>query len=65
MNKTRIVVEFEKKELTYLIDYLLEELRVWTEKGFESREEERQFQRTSDIVCRLRKAVGQNEAIFL
>ena len=65
MSKTTLTVEFEKEELSYLIDYLVEDLRVWSEKGFESREEKEQFQRTISAVSKLREAMGENITLFL
>ena len=65
MSKTTIMVEFEKEELSYLTDYLVEDLRVWSEKGFESREEKEQFQRTISVVSKLREAMGENTTLFI
>ena len=39
MSETSITVEFGKEELSFLIDFLVEDIRVWSEKGFESGEE--------------------------
>ena len=64
MSKT-IAAKFEKEELSYLIDYFLEDLRVWSEKGFESKGEEESFQRIISIVCKLCEANGEKEVIFI
>jgi len=64
MGKTTVAVELEREDLSYLIDYILEDLRAWSEKGFESGEEG-QFQRIVSIVSKLRDAVGENEIIFI
>lgn len=64
MSKT-VVVKFEQKEISCLIDHLLEDLRVWSEKGFESKEEEESFQRIVYIVSKLREANKENEVISI
>jgi len=64
MSKT-IAVKLEKEELSYLIDYLLGDLRVWSEKGFESRGEEESFQHIISVVNKLREANGENAVIFV
>jgi len=64
MSKT-VVVRFEQKEISCLIDYLLEDLRVWSEKDFESKEEEESFQRMACIVSKLREANEENELISI
>jgi len=65
MNKTAVTVEFGKEELSYLVNYLVEDLRVWSEKGFESREEKKQFQRIVSVVSKLREAIGETTTLFL
>jgi hypothetical protein len=65
MSKTTLTVEFRKEELLYIIDYLVEDLRVWSEKGFESREEKEQFQRIVSVLCKLREAMGEIATLFL
>jgi len=65
MSRTTVTVEFGKKELSFLIDFLVEELRVWSEKSFESRREEEQFQRMVGVVSKLREAIGENITLFL
>lgn len=65
MNGTLVSVELGKEELAHLIDFLIEDLRVWNEKGFESREEEEQFQRILGVVNKLREAAGENVTLFL
>jgi len=65
MSKTTVAVEFRKEELSYIIDFLVEDLRVWSEKGFESREEEEQFQRIVSVLCKLRKAAGESATLFI
>ena len=65
MSKTTVAVEFRKEELSYIIDFLVEDLRVWSEKGFESREEKEQFQRIVSMICKLREAIGESAILFL
>jgi hypothetical protein len=65
MSKTAVTVEFGKEELLYLINYLVEDLRVWSEKGFESKEEKEQFQNILSAVNKLREAIGENIVLFL
>ena len=65
MSKRIIRVEFGKTELLYLINHLVEDLRVWSEKGFENKEEREQFQRILGIVNKLRKAIGEHVTLFL
>jgi len=65
MSKIAVTVEFGKKELSFLIDFLVGDLRVWNEKCFESREEKEQFQRIIGIVSKLREAMGENAKLFL
>jgi len=65
MSRTIVTVEFGKEELSYLIDYLVEDLRAWSEKGFESREEEEQFQRIVSMASKLREAMGEDATLFL
>jgi len=65
MSKTSIIVKFGKGELSYLIDYLVEDLRAWSEKGFESREEKEQFQRIVNVTSKLRKAIRETTTLFL
>ena len=59
------MVEFEKEELSYIIDYLIDELHIWSEKGFENIEEEERFQRMVSVVCKLREAIGESATLFL
>ena len=65
MSRTIVTVEFGKEELSYLIDYLVEDLRAWSEKGFESKEEEEQFQRIVSVANKLREAMGEITTLFL
>jgi len=65
MSKTSITVEFGKEELSHLTDYLVEDLRAWSEKGFESRKEKEQFQRIISVVSKLREATGETATLFL
>ncbi|MBX5328699.1 MAG: hypothetical protein QHH18_07015 [Candidatus Bathyarchaeota archaeon] len=65
MNKRAIRVEFRKKELSYLLNYLVEDLRTWSEKGFESKEEEEQFQHILGVVDKLRKATREHITLFI
>ena len=65
MNDTTATVELEKEELSYLIDFLVEDLRAWSEKGFESTGEEEQFQRIVSLVSKLRETMGENATLFL
>jgi len=65
MSETAIMVELGKEELSYLIDYLIMDLRAWSEKGFENREEKEQFQRIVSVVCKLREAMGESATLFL
>jgi len=65
MTKTPVTVKFGKEELSYLIDYLVEDLRAWSEKGFENTEEEEQFQRIVNVVGKLREALRENVTLFL
>jgi len=65
MNEIAVTVEFGKEELSYLIDFLVEDLRSWSEKGFESREEKEQFQRIVNVASKLREAMGETTTLFL
>jgi hypothetical protein len=65
MSKITMVVELGKEELSYLIDYLITDLRAWSEKGFESGEEEKQFQRILNVLCKLREVMGESATLFL
>jgi hypothetical protein len=65
MSKRIVRVEFGRTELSYLINHLVEDLRVWSEKGFENKEESKQFQRILGIVNKLRKAMGEQITLFL
>jgi len=65
MSETSITVEFGKEELSFLIDFLVEDIRVWSEKGFESGEEKEQFQQIVSVVSKLREALGENATLFL
>jgi len=65
MNETAVTVEFGREELSYLVDFLVEDLRVWSEKGFESGKEKEQFQRVISVVSKLREAIGETTTLFL
>ena len=65
MHKTSCFVEFGKEELSHLIDFLVEDLRVWSEKGFESEEEKAEYQRIVSVVSKLREAMGETTILFL
>jgi len=65
MSKTPLEVEFGKEELSYLVNYLVEDLRSWSEKGFESREEKEQFQRIASVTSKLREAMRETTTLFL
>lgn len=65
MSETTVAVEFGKEELSYLVNYLVEDLGVWSEKGFESRKEKEQFQRIVSVVSKLREAMGETTTLFL
>jgi len=65
MSRAAVTLKLRKEDLSYLIDYLVGDLRVWGEKGFESREEEKQFQRLVSIVSRLREAIGEDTTLFI
>jgi hypothetical protein len=65
MSETTVAVEFGKEELSYLIDFLVEDLRVWSEKGFDSGEEKEQFQSIVNVLCKLREAIGESATLFL
>jgi len=65
MKKSAIMVELGKEELSYLIDYLTMNLRAWSEKGFENREEKEQFQSIVNVLCKLREAMGESVTLFL
>lgn len=65
MMRKRFVVRFEEEELSYLIDFLVTGLRVWSEKGFESIGEEEVFHRIVSIVGKLREVNGEKEVIFI
>jgi len=65
MSKTPVEVEFGKEELSYLVNYLVEDLRSWSEKGLESREEKEQFQRIVSVASKLREAMRETTTLFL
>jgi len=65
MHKTSCFVEFGKEELSYVVHFLVEDLRVWSEKGFESEEEKAEYQRIVSVVSKLREAVGETTILFL
>lgn len=50
-------VKLSKNELKYMVDFLIEVLRVWHEKGFESKKEEMEFQQVVIITSKLREAL--------
>ncbi len=64
MNK-KMAVELERAEAQYLINHLLEELHVWSDKGMESRNEESEFKQIVLITNKLREAVGDEDIIIL
>jgi len=65
MHKTCCAVEFEGEELSFLVDFLVDDLRVWSEKGFESEDEKEQFQQLVNVVSKLREATGETTTLFL
>lgn len=65
MSRTVVAIEFGEEELSCLVDFLVEDLRVWSEKGFESGEEKEQFQRLVSVVSKLREAIGEITSLFL
>jgi len=65
MQKTSCVVEFEGEEISLLFEVLVETLRVWSEKGFESGEEKAEYQRLVSVVSKLREAIGETTTLFL
>jgi len=65
MGENVVTIEFGKEELSYLVNYLVEDLRSWSEKSFESREEKEQFQRMVSMVSKLREAMGETTTLFL
>ena len=65
MHKTRFIVEFEGEEITLFFEVLIETLRVWSEKGFESEEEKAEYQRIVSVVSKLREAIRENTILFL
>jgi len=65
MSRTEVSIEFGRDELSFLIDFLVDDLRVWSEKGFESEEEKAEFQRIVSVVSKLREAVGETTTLFL
>jgi len=65
MHKTSCVVELEGEEITLFFEVLIETLRVWSEKGFESEEEKAEFQRIVSVVSKLREAIGETTTLFL
>jgi hypothetical protein len=65
VHKESCVVEFEGAEISLLFEFLVEGLRVWSEKGFEGREEKEQFQRVVRVVSKLREAIGETTTLFL
>jgi len=65
MSETTMAVEFGKEELSCLVDFLVDDLRVWSEKGFESEEEKAEYQRIITVVSKLREAAGETTILFL
>ena len=65
MDENAVTIEFGKEELSYLVNYLVEDLRSWSEKGFESREEKEQFQRIVSVASKLREAMRETTTLFL
>jgi len=53
MHKTSCAVELEGEEISLLFEVLIEGLRVWSEKGFESEEEKAEYQRIVSVVSKL------------
>jgi len=53
VHKTICAVEFEGEEITLFFEVLIETLRVWSEKGFESEEEKAEYQRIVSVVSKL------------
>jgi len=65
MHKTSCVVELEGEEISLFFEVLIETLRVWSEKGFESEEEKAEYQRIVSVVSKLREAIGETTTLFL
>ncbi|MBI5253913.1 MAG: hypothetical protein HY930_05915 [Euryarchaeota archaeon] len=62
---TKIAVELERAEVEYLINHLLGELHIWSDKGMESKSEESEFKQIALITNKLREAVGDEDIIIL
>jgi hypothetical protein len=65
MHKNSCAVELEKEEISILFEVLVEGLRVWSEKGFESEEEKAEYQRIVSVVSKLREVLGETTTLFL
>jgi len=65
MKESTIAVKLGKDELSYLIDYLIMDLRAWSEKGLESVKEKEQFERIVSVVSKLREAMRETTTLFL
>jgi len=63
MHKTRCVVELEGEEISLFFEVLIETLRVWSEKGFESEEEKAEYQRIVGVVSKLLEPIRETTII--
>jgi len=63
MHKTSCAVELEKEEVSLLFEVLIEGLRVWSEKGFESEEEKAEYQRIVGVVSKLLEPIRETTII--
>jgi len=63
MHKTRCVVELEGEEITLFFEVLIETLRVWSEKGFESEEEKAEYQRIVGVVSKLFEPIRETNIL--
>jgi len=59
MHKTRCAAEFEGEEISLFFEVLIEALRVWSEKGFESEEEKAEYQRIVNVVSKLLEPIRE------
>jgi len=57
MHKTEYVVELEGEAISILFEVLVEGLSILSEKGLESEEEKKEYQRVVDFANRLFEAV--------
>jgi len=59
MHKTSCAVELEGEEISLFFEVLIEALRLWSEKGFESEEEKAEYQRIVNVVSKLLKPIRE------